>query len=47
MKNSTYLHVLIKVYDLHLLEVRFFDLAKYVMQVCPTFIPTENSTQSI
>ena len=22
-----------------------FDLAKYVMQVCPTFIPTQNSTQ--
>ena len=35
-KHSTHLHVLIKVYDLHLLEVRFFT-AKYVMQVCPTF----------
>ena len=44
-KNSTYLHVLIKVYDLHLLEGSVFDLAKYVMQVCLNFVPTQNSTQ--
>ena len=39
-KNSTHLHFLIKVYDLHLLEVQFLTLQNYVMQVCLSFIPT-------
>ena len=44
-KISTHLHILIKVYDLFLLLIRSFDLAKYEKQVCHYILHTYRSTK--
>ena len=43
-KNSTLLHILIKVYDLFLLKDLVFDSATQEEQVCLQLFPTLSST---